>query len=99
MIPEPPSHFDITRDVMERHARERAAAAALWWVPASGRLEQRTLFRPLPRSFRRAASFFHRVAIRRGNRVLVILPRVQQWWVAMLGVIRLGSLETVKEEP
>ena len=30
--------------------------------------------------------------IRRGYRVLVMLPRVPAWWIAMLGLIRLGAV-------
>ena len=30
--------------------------------------------------------------IRRGDRVLVMLPRVPAWWIEMLGLIRLGAV-------
>src|SRR5262249_40594503 len=41
---------------------------------------------------RRAANFFRSSGIARGDRVLLMLPRVPQWWVAMLGLVRLGAV-------
>src|SRR5262249_48933189 len=46
--------------------------------------------RELAQSLRRAASFFDQLGLRRGDRVLIIAPRLPQWWIAMLGLIRLG---------
>src|ERR1043166_9705293 len=40
----------------------------------------------------RTAGFLHRVGVNRGDRVLLMLPRVPQWWIAMLGLIRLGAV-------
>ncbi|MBI5688014.1 MAG: AMP-binding protein [Verrucomicrobia bacterium] len=89
---EPPLHFNFVRDVMDRWASERPEAVALWVVDSPGGHEQRFSFRQLAESSRRAASFFARQGIRRGDRVLVVLPRVPQWWLAMLGLIRLGAV-------
>src|SRR6266487_1230671 len=88
----PPACFNFTRDVMERWARERPEGLALWCVEESGRAEQKFSFRLLVENARRAAAFFHAVGIRRGDRVLVILPRVPQWWIALLGLTRLGAV-------
>ena len=39
-----------------------------------------------------AANVFRSAGVRRGDRVLIMLPRVPQWWIAMLGLIRLGAV-------
>ncbi len=39
-----------------------------------------------------AADFLRSSGIQRGDRVLLMLPRVPQWWIAMLGIIRLGAV-------
>ncbi|TMP96337.1 MAG: acyl-CoA synthetase, partial [Verrucomicrobia bacterium] len=77
---------------MERWARERPDALALWCVDESGRVEQKLSFRELAESFRRAANFFHTLGVLRGQRVLVTLPRVREWWIAMLGLTKLGAV-------
>ena len=83
--------FNFATDVMERWAKLRPDDLALWCVGESG-AEQRFTFAELAGQFRRAASFFDKLGIRQGDRVLVILPRVPQWWIAMLGLMKLGAV-------
>src|SRR6266478_2077356 len=92
MIVELPTHFNFAGEVMERWARERPDALALWCVDDAGCGQNKFSFRQLAESFRRAARFFHTLGVRRGHRVLVTLPRVPQWWIAMLGLTKLGAV-------
>lgn len=85
------SHFNFARDIMEEWARRSPAAPALWWTDEAGH-EQRFTFAEMAVQLRRAASAFAAKGIAPGDRVLVVLPRVPQWWVAMLGLIRLGAV-------
>ena len=89
---EPARHFNFARDVVEGWARRTPDAPALWWVGEAGVGEIRLTFAQLALQSRRAASFFAAQGVRPGDRVLVILPRVTQWWVAMLGLTRLGAV-------
>src|SRR4051812_17789083 len=86
-----PSHFNFARDVVEDWARKTPDALALWWVDDAGH-EQRFTFSQLARQLRKAAAMFAGLGISPGDRVLTILPRVPQWWVATLGLIRLGAV-------
>ncbi len=87
-----PTHFNFARDVVERWARERPDAPALWCVREQDSIEQKITFSQLARELRRAASFFDQLGLCRGDRVMVIAPRVPQWWIAMLGLTRLGAV-------
>ncbi len=87
-----PVCFNFAADVMERWAVMTPRAPALWCVDESGGPGQRFTFAQLADQFRRAAHFFHTAGVRRGDRVLVMLPRVPQWWVAMLGLTKLGAV-------
>ena len=87
-----PMHFNFAGDVMQRWERERPDALALWCLDESGCVEHKFSFRQLGESFRRAAGFFHGLGVRRGGRVLLTLPRVPQWWIAMLGLTKLGAV-------
>lgn len=84
--------FNFASDVMERWATNRPHDPALWCVDESGGDEQRFTFAQLANQFRRAAHFFHILGVQRGDRILVILPRVPQWWIAMLGLTKLGAV-------
>ena len=84
--------FNFAGDIMERWAERSPHAPALWCVDESGVHEQRFTFAQLADQFRRAAHFFHTLGVRRGDRVLVMLPRVPQWWIAMLGLTKLGAV-------
>jgi acyl-coenzyme A synthetase/AMP-(fatty) acid ligase len=86
-----PALFNFATDVVERQARLRPRGIALWCVRENGE-EQRFTFSELAGQFRRAASFLNQLGIRRGDRILVILPRTPQWWIAMLGLTKIGAV-------
>jgi acetyl-CoA synthetase/medium-chain acyl-CoA synthetase len=86
----PPSHFNFAKDVVERWAKQRPDALALWSIHDG--LEVKLTFTQLARQLRGAACFFHQIGIQRGDCVLVMLPRRPEWWVALLGLIRLGAV-------
>lgn len=88
----PPTHFNFTRDVVERWARERPDSLALWWIREPGGDEKKFTFSEIATLGKKAAALFHGVGIRSGDRVLVILPRVPEWWISLLGLIRLGAV-------
>lgn len=88
---EVPLHFNFTVDVIDRLATQRPAALGLWWIDDGGH-ELKYTFHELASLSRQAANFFQAGGIRRGARVLLVLHRVPQWWIAMLGLIRLGAV-------
>jgi acetyl-CoA synthetase/medium-chain acyl-CoA synthetase len=87
-----PEHFNFATDVMDRWARTRPDAPGLWCVNAATGVEQRFTFRELSILSARAASLLRASGVRRGDCVMVMLPRVPQWWMVMLGLIRLGAV-------
>lgn len=87
-----PIHFNFATDVIDRWAQERPEAPALWCVNATTGAEQKFTFRQVATLSCQAADFLRSSGVRRGDRVLIMLPRVPQWWIAMLGLIRLGAV-------
>ena len=94
--PEAPPHFNFATDVFDRMARGRPEAPALWWVSAATGSEQKFSFRELAALSCQAANLLRSSGVRRGDRVLLMLPRVPQWWFAMLGLIRMGAVPEVE---
>jgi acetyl-CoA synthetase/medium-chain acyl-CoA synthetase len=87
-----PLHFNFATDVIDRWAQVRPDAPALWCVNAVTGAEQRFSFKELAALSCQAAGLLRSHGIRRGDRVLLMLPRVPQWWIAMLGLIRVGAV-------
>jgi len=89
---EKPLYYNFTHDVMERWADERPDATALWWIDDTSREEIKYTFREITEECMRAANFLEQCGIQRGDRVLLVLPRVPQWWISMLAMVRLGAV-------
>ena len=87
-----PRYFNFATDIVDRWAAERPRSLALWHVHAATRAEHKLTFPQIADLSRRAANFFQSCGINRGDHVLLMLPRVPQWWVTMLGLIRLGAV-------
>lgn len=87
-----PEYFNFAADVMEKWARERPDAPALWWVDEAGTRERKISFKGMAGSFHRAANFFRTCGIHPGDKILVMMPRIPEWWIAMLGLVRLGAV-------
>lgn len=86
-----PATYNFFTDCVEHWASTRPDAPALWCVSEDGK-ETRYTFAEAARAGRRASAVFHDMGIRRGDRVIIILQRVPQWWACMLGLIRLGAV-------
>jgi acetyl-CoA synthetase/medium-chain acyl-CoA synthetase len=87
-----PLYFNFATDVVDRWAATRPQSLALWHVHAGTRAELKLTFRQIANLSRQAANFLRDCGVGRGDRVLLMLPRVPQWWIAMLGLIRLGAV-------
>ena len=87
-----PVDFNFAVDVMDAWARQQPAALALWWVGERGSPEKQFTFAEMTQESQRASNFFRNCGIQRGEPVLVMLPRIPEWWITMLGLIRLGAV-------
>jgi acetyl-CoA synthetase/medium-chain acyl-CoA synthetase len=87
-----PEFFNFTGDIFDGWARSHPRNPALWCVDGVTGVEQRFTFQEFSRLGAQAANVFRSKGVRRGDRVLVMLPRIWQWWAAMLGLTRLGAV-------
>ncbi len=76
-------HFDVI-------ARDNAATA-LWIVEHDGRETQRS-YDQLRRASDRCANFLRGLGVRRGDRVLLMLPNRVELWELMLAALKLGAV-------
>ncbi|MGE0544705.1 MAG: AMP-binding protein, partial [Dehalococcoidia bacterium] len=85
-----PEQFNFARDVVGAWAEERNRRAMVW-LGRNGE-ERQITFRDFYRRARRAAAAFRAAGIRKGDRVLVVMPRVPEWWETLLGLELIGAV-------
>ncbi|MCB2189008.1 MAG: AMP-binding protein [Deltaproteobacteria bacterium] len=84
-----PEHYNFAFDVVDRWAADRTKLA-LVSVSEDGSSARYHTFYELSRLSDRFANLLQGLGIRRGDRVLIILQSIPEWYVAMLGMGKLG---------
>jgi acetyl-CoA synthetase/medium-chain acyl-CoA synthetase len=87
---EAPARFNFGRDVVDRWAAEPGRPALLW--RDAGGAERRLTFADVARASHRVAHALRTRGIGPGDPLLVLLPRVPEWHVAMVGALEAGAL-------
>jgi len=86
-----PSKFNFAYDVLGALAADRPNAPALVTCDDSG--NSRTYsFGEIEQASNRAAAFFLRCGLRKGDAVLLLLRRRPEFWFALLGLHKIGSI-------
>ena len=86
---EVPEYFNFGLDVADRWAEDHTKLA-LVSVDASGERAERHTFWDLMMQSNRFANVLRGLGVGKGERVFVMLPRIPDWYVVMLGMIKLG---------
>jgi acyl-coenzyme A synthetase/AMP-(fatty) acid ligase len=81
-----PERFSFPLDVFDRWGDRQA----LFWTDGSH--ERQFTFRELKRLSSKGAGGLRRLGIRRGDKVLVMLPNVPEWWEVTLALMRLNAV-------
>ncbi len=85
-----PEYFNFATDVIGKWAADPNKLAMLW-LGQHG--EERSLtFVHFAQQSSRAANALAALGIQKGDRVLVMLPRIPEWWETVLGLIKLGAV-------
>ncbi len=85
-----PATFNFGTDVVDAWARERDGLA-LVWENASG--EQAAYrYSDMARLSSRMASALAARGVRQGDRVVVMLPRIPEWQIAMVACLKVGAV-------
>jgi acyl-coenzyme A synthetase/AMP-(fatty) acid ligase len=85
-----PEEFNFAADVIDAYAEDRSRLALVWENEAGE--EARYTFWDFSEQSRRFANVLRSLGVRGGDPVLIMLPRIPEWQIAFLGVIRIGAL-------
>jgi len=89
---EVPSSFNYARDVVDAWAARSPGKLALLALDERGSNARRFTFADLALASNRVANFLAAQGIGKGDRVFVMLPRVAEWHLLLLGCIKLGAV-------
>jgi len=87
---EVPEYFNFATDVIGKWASDPNKLAMLW-IGQHGE-EEHISFAHFAERSSRAANAFAKLGIQKGDRVLVMLPRIPEWWESVLGLMKLGAI-------
>lgn len=85
-----PETFNFGFDVVDRWAEDPSKLAMLW-ADEDGHSERYT-FADIRRESNRCASVLQRMGIRQGDKVVIVLPRLPQWHIMLVGLMKLGAI-------
>lgn len=88
----PKDYYNFASDALDGWTKRQPDALALWYADTKGDGEEKITFAQLTARSSQAANFFRACGLRKGSRVLLMLPRIPAWWVSMVGLIRLGAI-------
>ncbi|KAM9124986.1 acyl-coenzyme A synthetase ACSM3, mitochondrial-like isoform 3-T4 [Pangshura tecta] len=95
--PEVPEYFNFAADVLDKWTEmekegKRPTRLALWWVNDKGD-EVRWNFEELGFHSRKVANVLSEVCgLQKGDRVMLILPRIPEWWLINVACMRTGTI-------
>ena len=85
-----PASFNFATDVVDAWAADPDKLALLW-CDESGR-EERFTYRQISERAQRAGNLMRAKGLRKGDRCIVMLPRLPQWQIAMIACLRIGVI-------
>ncbi|POI27937.1 hypothetical protein CIB84_008312, partial [Bambusicola thoracicus] len=90
-----PKYFNFASDVLDKwseieKAGKRPTNSAFWWISGNGE-EVKWSFEELGFLSRKVANVLTKVCgLQKGDRVILVLPRIPEWWLVNVACIRAG---------
>ena len=86
-----PEYYNFGFDVIDAWAKRDRNKLAMIWVGQQGE-EKKYSFLDLANLSNQAANVLLKYGINKGDRVLVMLPRIPEWWIFAIALIKLGAV-------
>ena len=85
-----PETFNFATDVVDRWAADGDPLALIWQNAAGD--ERRFRFSDISRLTKRVAQAMHDAGIGKGDRVLIVMPRIPEWQISLVAAMRIGAV-------
>ncbi len=86
-----PEYYNFGFDVIDAYARKDRNKLAMIWVNQEGE-EKTYTFRQLMNLSNQAANMLLKYGIKKGDRVIIMLTRIPEWWIFSIACIKLGAV-------
>jgi acetyl-CoA synthetase len=86
-----PEYFNFGFDVIDAWAHKDRNKLAMIWVNQDG-VEKKFTFWDLMRLSNQIANILIKYGVNKGDRVLIMLPRVPEWWTFTIALIKRGAV-------
>ena len=88
---ERPAKYNFVREVIDQWAEQDPAKQALLWVDDAGNEASRT-FAELSQASKKLCNVLAAAGVKRGDSIIVMLPRVIPWWEVFTAALRMGAV-------
>jgi len=86
-----PEYYNFGFDVVDAWAKKDRNKLAMIWVDQKGNEKKYTFF-DMMRLSNQAVNICLKYGIKKGDRVMLMLPRVPEWWIFVIALIKLGAV-------
>jgi acetyl-CoA synthetase len=86
-----PEYFNFGFDVVDAWAKKDRNKIAMIWVSQQG-VEKKYTFWDLMRLSNQVVNMLIKYGVNKGDRVMIMLPRVPEWWIVTLALIKRGAV-------
>ncbi len=86
-----PEYYNFGFNVIDAWAKKDRNKLAMIWVDQEGNEKKYTFF-DLMRLSNQAVNMCIKYGIKKGDRVMLMLPRTPEWWVFTIALIKLGAV-------
>lgn len=87
-----PEYYNFSFDEVDRHANDTPDKIALISIDDSGESAQKHTFGQLKELSNKFANGLREMGVEKGDRAMILVHRLPEWYVAILGMIKLGVI-------
>lgn len=84
-----PKYYNFGFYVVDKWAEDRTKLALIS-IDRTGKHDRYHTFYDLSRASNRFANFLKKIGVKKGDRILVILQSIPEWYIALIGMMKMG---------
>ncbi|MBN2602695.1 MAG: AMP-binding protein, partial [Candidatus Thermoplasmatota archaeon] len=84
-----PRYYNFGIDVVDKWGADRTKLALIS-IDRTGKHDRYHTFYDLSRASNRFANFLKKIGVKKGDRVLVILQSIPEWYISLIGMFKIG---------